>query len=257
MSSIKKGKDAKIEITPIPLPQEEFREVEHSIFQIPMMVCGIGSVRSGKTTTLIRLVEQLEPIFKGNVILWSPTFKNDAYHKYAEDKDLFLEIFDHFDNATLQSVLDVIKDDEEVKDEGGRYLLLFDDIVGLLPNQVMSHDHKAFANFITTYRHGGHSNGIEGSISVMLFTQYYKDLSPIVRMNCSIYLFLGTHSSKELNKFAEELSAATNGDENKFIELYNEVKKDDPYNIMVLDMRKLRVYKNFDTLIHDSLNKNN
>ena len=44
-------KEAKIEIKPIPLPQEEFREVEHSIFQIPMMVCGIGSVRSGKTTT--------------------------------------------------------------------------------------------------------------------------------------------------------------------------------------------------------------
>ena len=202
-----------IEVKPIPLNRDEFHETELSMFQFPSLICGIGSVRSGKTTTMIRLVEQFKPIFGDNVILFSPTFKNDVYSKYTEDKELFLETFDEVNNEILQKVLNIIKDDEEVKKHNERYLLVFDDIVGLLPNFHLSKDHKWWSNFITTYRHGGQKEGVEGSISIIILTQYYKDLSPVLRLNCSYYMFLGAHSNKQLKYYAEELSATTDGDD--------------------------------------------
>ncbi len=103
---------------------------------------------------------------------------------------MYLEHFEEYSNENLEAVLNVIKEDP---DEKQKYLLVFDDILGLLPKNVMSRDHKFFSHFISTYRHGG---GIahEGQLSLLFFTQYYKDLSPVLRANSSYYFFLEAHS---------------------------------------------------------------
>ena len=172
---------------------------------------------------------------------------NDPIGLKMKDEEMFLEHFETYSNANLEAVLNVIKDDPV---ETQKYLLVFDDILGILPKNVMSKDHKFFSHFISTYRHGG---GIahEGQISLLFFTQYYKDLSPVLRANSSYYYFLGAHSEKHQNQYSEELNAVSEGNSELFLELYKKAKDENRYNFLTLDMRKLRAYKNLDTLIYE------
>ena len=85
----------------------------------------------------------------------------------------------------------------------------------------------------------------------MLFAvQYFKDLSPVIRSNLSYLFLLGVHSEKHIKQYAEELSAATGGTEESFYKCYNEAKQG-KYDFLLLDFRKLRAFKNLDTILYD------
>ena len=233
-SQAKQSKEKKIDwtIQPVDVDNDGFNEEEFGIFQFPSLGIGIGAVAAGKSTLMYNLINMLEPVFDGNVILWSPTIMNDPIGLKMKDEEMFLEHFETYSNQNLEAVLNVIKDDPV---ETQKYLLVFDDILGILPKNVMSRDHKYFSHFISTYRHGG---GIahEGQISLLFFTQYYKDLSPVLRANSSYYFFMGAHSEKHQNQYSEELNAVSEGNSELFLELYRKAK---------------RAYKNLDTLIYE------
>ena len=53
--------------------------------------------------------------------------------------------------------------------------------------------------------------------------------------------------------YSEELNAVCGGDEDKFMELYNEAKND-KYSFLFLDLRRLKAYKNFEECIYDANN---
>ena len=227
-------------IKPVEVETDGFNEEDFGIFQFPSLGIGIGHVAAGKSTLMYNLIEMLEPVFKGNVIIWSPTIMNDPIGKKLEDEEMYLEHFEEYSNETLQSVLQVIANQDDDKE---KYLLVFDDILGLLPKNMMSADHKYFSHFISTYRHGGGIAG-EGQISLLFFTQYYKDLSPVLRANSTYYFFLGAHSEKHISQYSEELNAITEGSSEKFIETWEKAKGGNRYDFLTLDMRKLRAYKN-------------
>ncbi len=235
-------------IKPVDVNNDGFNEEEYGIFQFPSLGVGIGHVAAGKSTLMYNLIEMLEPVFKGNVIIWSPTIMNDPIGKKLQDDEMYLEHFEEYSNETLQSVLQVIANQDDEKKE--KYLLVFDDILGMLPKNMMSRDHKYFSSFISTYRHGGGIAG-EGQISLLFFTQYYKDLSPVLRANSTYYFFLGAHSEKHIGQYSEELNAITEGSSEKFMEVWQQAKGKSRYDFLTLDMRKLRAYKNLDEKLLD------
>jgi hypothetical protein len=83
-----------------------------------------------------------------------------------------------------------------------------------------------------------------------MFTQYYTDLNPVIRTNTSIYMFLGSHSEKNKKKYAEELSTLFNGEEAEFNKAWRKAKQS-KYDVLTLDIRNLKAYRNFDTLIYE------
>ncbi len=234
-------------IQPVSVDKDGFNEEEYGMFQFPSLGVGIGHVAAGKSTLMYNLIDKLDPVFQGNVIIWSPTIMNDPIGKKLEQEEMYLEHFDEYSNENLQAVLNVISQQDDKKE---KYLLVFDDILGMLPKNMMSKDHKYFSSFISTYRHGGGIAG-EGQISLLFFTQYYKDLSPVLRSNATYYFFLGSHSEKHIGQYSEELNAITEGSSEKFMELWNEAKGRNRYDFLTLDMRKLKAYKNLDTMLYD------
>ena len=232
-------------VKPVDVDESKFNAEDFGVFVFPSLIVGIGHVASGKSTLMYNLIEKFNPVFEGHVIVFSPTFENDPIgHKIKED-DMILEHFAEFSNSILMRVLEVIRDDPNKEQ---KYLLVFDDILGLLPKIVQSKEAKFWNNFISTYRHGG---GVahEGQLSLLFFTQYYKDLSPILRANASYVMFLGSHSEKHKKQYSEELNAVCDGSDQKFMELYHQCKAD-KYDIMMLDFRNLKVYKNLDQLVY-------
>jgi len=189
---------------------------------------------------LYNLIKLTEPVFKGNVILISPTMLNDPIQQKMIDDDMILEHYDFFNNGLMRQLLDAIKEDEEEK-----YLLVFDDILSMTPKH-MTKEGRWWNSYISQYRHRPN----EGQVSLMFFLQYFKDLSPVIRSNLSYLGLLGVHSEKHQAQYAEELSAATGGTSESFYKVYNEAKKG-KYDFLLLDFRKLRALKNLDVVLYD------
>lgn len=241
MTDSKKPKD--LEIKPIEIDESKFNKVDFEPFVFPSLIVGLGKVASGKTTFMANMVRILEPVFKGNIILFAPTLQNDPILDKLIEDDEILEYFDNYSNATLNRVLEVIAETEEDQ----KYLIIFDDILGSLP-RANSRDAKWFDKFISTYRHGGGVCG-EGQVSLMFFVQYFNSLTPVLRTNASYYVLLGQQGEKQLKKLSEELHAACGDNEEDFMTIYNQAKQK-PYDFLMLDFRKLKAYRNLTDLLY-------
>ena len=140
----------------------------------------------------------------------------------------------------MKHILDAIKEDKDEK-----YLIIFDDILSMTPKH-MTKEGRWWNSYISQYRHRPN----EGQVTLMFAVQYFKDLSPVIRSNLSYLYLLGVHSEKHLKQYAEELSSATGGTEQSFYETYNKAKEG-KFDFLLLDFRKLRAFKNLDTILYD------
>jgi len=227
-------------IQAVDIDESKYNTAELDPFVFPSLSVFVGHVASGKSTLLYNLIKLTEPVFKGNVILISPTMLNDPIQQKMIDDDMILEHYDFFNNGLMRQLLDAIKEDEEEK-----YLLVFDDILSMTPKH-MTKEGRWWNSYISQYRHRPN----EGQVSLMFFLQYFKDLSPVIRSNLSYLGLLGVHSEKHQAQYAEELSAATGGTSESFYKVYNEAKKG-KYDFLLLDFRKLRALKNLDVVLYD------
>ncbi len=227
-------------IQPVDIDESKYNKSELDPFVFPSLSVFIGHVASGKSTLLHNLIRMTEPVFKGNVILISPTMLNDPIQQKMIEDDMVLEHYDYFNNELMKHILDAIKEDEDEK-----YLIVFDDILSMTPKH-MTKEGRWWNSYISQYRHRPN----EGQVSLMFFLQYFKDLSPVIRSNLSYLGLLGVHSSKHQQQYAEELSAATGGTDESFYKAYNEAKSG-KYDFLLLDFRKLRALKNLDTVLYD------
>ena len=245
-----KSNKKNLEIQPIEIDESKFNKVELDPFVFPSLIVGLGKVASGKTTFMANLVRILEPVFKGNVILFSPTLQNDPILDKLIEEDQILEYFENYSNDILKRVLEVIADGD---DENEKYLIIFDDILGSLP-KANSREAKWFDKFISTYRHGGGIAG-EGQVSLMFFVQYFNALTPVLRTNASYYVLLGQQSDKQLKNLSEELHVATGDSEEDFMKIYNQAKQK-PFDFLLLDFRKMKSYRNLTTLLYSKHDDN-
>lgn len=232
-----------LEIKPIEIDEDKFNKVDLEPFTFPSCIIGLGKVASGKSTFLHNLIRITEPVFKGNVILFSPTLANDPILDKLIEEDQILEYFEDYSNATLRKVLETIAE----TDEDQKYFIVFDDILGSLP-RANSKDAKFFDKFISTYRHGGGIAG-EGQVSLAFFTQYFNSLTPTLRVNSSYYVLLGNQGERQLKILSEELHPACGETIEDFMRCYSEAKRK-PYDFLFLDFRKLKAYRNLTDLLY-------
>jgi len=244
MSKKKSDQLASLEIKPIEIDESKFNKVDLEPFTFPSCIITLGKVASGKTTFLANLIRILEPVFQGNIILFSPTLKNDPILDKLIEDDEILEFFDSYSNGTLRDVLETIGE----TDDDQKYFLIFDDILGSLP-RANSKDATFFDKFISTYRHGGSFGAKEGQVSMCFCVQYFNSLTPVLRTNASYYALLGAQSNKQLKNLSEELYAACGDGEEDFMRVYHESKQK-PYDFTFLDMRKLKAYRNLTDLLY-------
>jgi len=239
-------------IKPVEIDETKLNIIKKNWYYHPGLYIGIGAVAAGKSTVLANLLDWWEDHFEDRVILFSPSIGNDPIIQKLIDEEKIFMAFDTFTNEILNSVLDIIKEHEEMDGcKGLKWLICFDDTLGLMP-RANSKESKFFNSYISRYRH----YPVEGKISLVIFSQYYKDINPIVRCNTSIYMFLGSHSEKNKKVYAEELSSIFNGDESEFNKAWDTAKQD-KYDILTLDIRNLKAYKNFDTIIYERDTNNN
>lgn len=232
-----------LEIQPIEIDESKFNKVDLEPFTFPSLLIGLGKVASGKTTFLANMIRILDPVFKGNVILISPTLANDPILDKLIDDDAILEYFETYSNDLLRKILETIGE----TDADEKYMIIFDDILGSLP-RANSKDSKFFDKFISTYRHGG---GIakEGQVSLMFFVQYFNSLTPVLRTNASYYVLLGQQGDKALKNLAEELHPACGDTEEDFYRIYADSKRQ-PFDFLMLDFRKMKAYRNLTDLLY-------
>lgn len=227
-------------IQPVEIDESKYNKAELEPFVFPSLSVLVGHVASGKSTMLFNLIKMTEPVFKGNVILISPTMLNDPIQQKMIEDDMILEHYDYYNNDLMRHILDAIKEDKDEK-----YLIVFDDILSMTPKH-MTREGRWWNSYISQYRHRPN----EGQVSLIFAIQYFKDLSPVIRSNLSYLFLLGVHSEKHQAQYSEELSAATGGTAESFYKVYNEAKTG-KFDFLMLDFRKLRAFKNLDTILYD------
>ena len=197
----------------------------------------VGRVKSGKSLLMNNLY--LSRRFFGEdyktKILISSTAYNDAVNKYMlEDFDF---VITEYSDDLLSEILDIIKSD----DGDGRFLIIFDDVIGSKQNFKRSGATDLLTQIITTYRHIGNGE-FEGKLAIAIAVQYFKYLSPIARNNCSGYYIMGHFPESEIKKMAEALSIFGKDDKG-FLKICNESRVD-PYDFLFLSVGHMGARRN-------------
>ena len=235
----------KYTIKPIEIDESGLNIIEKDIFIHPALYVGVGSVASGKSTLLANIIEFWQDIFENRIILFSPSLNDPIIDKLVKEDKIFTH-FQTYDNGTLETCLQAIKMEEEMsKNKGNKWLICFDDMLSQLPKSNQG-EAKYFNHYISRYRH----YPVEGKVSIVMFSQYWKDFNPVVRNNISYIMFLGSHSEKNKKVYAEELSSLFNGSEDDFYTAWNDAKSTNKYDFLTLDFRHLKAYKNFEKLLY-------
>lgn len=174
-------------------------------------------------------------------ILLSPTATKDAVNSHLVEA--FDYVIDEVTEEVIEELLNMIEQDKTDQ----KYLMIFDDVVGSLP-QNRNGKPDILSTLATKYRHVGNEQG-EGKLSIFLATQYFKFLTPTLRNNASAYFLCGNSSELEDKGMAENLSVF-GGSEKEFKRLLKEAKKN-KFDFAYLDMKRLKFWKNFEKVLFE------
>jgi hypothetical protein len=236
-------------VYPIKIDEDKLGESKREV--IPDLVhfnVLLGKIRSGKSVLLQNLY--LSPRFYGKdydiKILISPSIHNDVQMQYMVDS--FDYVFDEYSEDLLDTILDMIKSDEN----DNRYLMVLDDIMGD-KGFVMKKQGKqdAFSSMITKFRHiGSEALGTEGRMAICLTAQLYRFLTPTIRQNIQGFHIMGSFPESELKKIAEDYSFI-GGSEKEFMNIFNQSRQK-PFDFLYINVPRLEAYRNYDELIWSS-----
>jgi len=233
-----------LKIYPVKVNESRLNRIEKGVLpSIPFLMCIIGRVKAGKSVLLNSLA--LSPRFYGDdfqiKVLISPTAHSDPINEHMVKEFDF--VFTEYNDELLDNLLKLIEED----DSKDRWLIIFDDIIGNM-DQKKAGKVDAITALSTKYRHIGNEK-FEGKLSMIITTQYFKFLSPILRNNCSAYFLMGSYSQAELKKISEALSFF-GGDETEFLKLFRKSKKA-PHDFLYLSVEHLKAHRNFEEELWD------
>ena len=200
----------------------------------PFLLLGVGSVRSGKTNTLINMLRRNElygpHYFEDNIII-SNTIKNDRKGAFLTDA---FRCEDHFENRFIDDIVN--KQKSMNREDMPTTLIVLDDIISADFKKTTTNSVNSIA---TRFRHY--------ELSIMVFTQSFKAISTMIRSNATDVMIFRQQSSTELEKVQEEYQdlAATN-----FMNYYN-IAHEQPYSFLYIDVQQnpAHFYKAFSELI--------
>tara|TARA_R110002126_G_scaffold175927_1_gene324500 strand:- start:154 stop:645 length:492 start_codon:yes stop_codon:yes gene_type:complete len=133
----------------------------------------------------------------------------------------------------------------ETDEETGKYLIIFDDIIGSI-NFKRTGKVDKISELVSHYRHIGNEKQ-EGRIAIAIASQYFKYFNGILRTNCSGYYILGEFPESEVKKMAEDLSYFGGG-KKEFMEVFKQSRKE-PHDFLYLSVEHLEARRNHTDLL--------
>ena len=205
---------------------------------LPFRMLIIGPLGSGKTNTLLHLINNLHPINKTYLYakdILEPKYKylinkrEQAGIKNLNDPHAFIEYSDDMNDA-----LDDINNYSKNRDK--KVLIVFDGIIADIEYN------KKFERIIKElfYR----TRKI--NVSIVFITQSCFSALKDARLNSTHYILMKIGNKKELKRIAEEKSGHL--DYKDFLKIYNYCIRE-PYSFMLIDTRptaSVTFKKNFD-----------
>lgn len=240
------SKQDDLKIYPLDIDESKLGRIEKNILpDIPFLMLIVGRVKSGKTVIINNLA--LSPRFYGddfdNIIVISPTIYSDPVNKHLADEATFT--FEQYSDDLIDQLIEIIEEDES----DSKYLLILDDIVGNVKFKRNTSKIDKLTELATKYRHMGNGEK-EGKLSLMIATQQFKFISPIMRLNASGYIIGGHQSPAELKAMSEEMAVFTKGNPKEFFKVYNKSKKED-YDFLYLSMKDMSARRNFGEILNN------
>ncbi len=234
-----------LSIYPLKIEDDKLGRVEKNILpDIPFLLLLVGRVKTGKTIIINNLA--LSPRFYGEnfdeIIVISPTIYSDPVNKYLVEEATF--VFETYSDELIEQLIEIIENDESEN----KFLLILDDIVGNVKFKRNTSKIDKLTELATKYRHIGNGEK-EGKLSIIISTQQFKFISPIMRLNASGYIIGGVQSPAELKAMSEEMSVFTKGDPKKFYKLWNKTKKND-YDFLYLSLKDMKARRNFGEILN-------
>ena len=217
----------------------------------------IGPLGSGKTNTLLHLINNLHPIDK--IYLYAKDIHEPKYEylinkreqagiKNLNDPHAFIEYSDD-----MSDMPDDINNYNKNRDK--KVLIVFDDMIAY------TEYNKNFKRIIKELFYRARKI----NVSIVFIIQFYFRALKDARLNSTHYILMRIGNKKELKRIAEEKSGHL--DYKDFFKMYNYCTKD-PYSFMTIDTRptaSIQFKKNFNepiglsepnSLEHSSLERN-
>ena len=204
----------------------------------PFRMSIIGSSGSGKTNTLLHLIDKFHPI--DNIYLYAKDTDEDKYQylinkreqagiKNLNDSHAFIEY-----SSDMNDVLEDINNYNKKRDK--KVLIIFDDMIADI---MRSKKFKAIVKelFIRCRKL---------NISIVFITQSYFRTPKDARLSSTHYILMKISNKKELKSIAEENSGHL--DFKDFLKIYNYCMRK-PYSFMMVDTKPtahVTFKKNFD-----------
>lgn len=214
-----------------PQKNSKWKDIEH-IISAPFTMCIHAPSRSGKSVVITNLIYNEAFNFKERfqkIIFISPTILIDGTLQYAREDDDIVKIHDEDMLENLDLVINnILSAQKEAFDKEGSApptLLILDDCLAFLKNRTLSY-------LSTKNRHY--------AVSLILTSQYYRKIDPVIRANATNWLLFKTMVDKEKEAVIEDLNAFP-----EFEKFYDEATKE-PYSFLFADMLKMRLFKRFE-----------
>ena len=182
----------------------------------PFRMLIVGTSGSGKTNTLLHLINNLHPIDK--IYLYAKDIHEPKYEyliniieqtgiKNLNDPNAFIEYSDD-----MNDVLDDINDYNKIRDK--KVLIVFDDVIADIEYT------KNFKRIIKKLFYRARKI----NVSIVFITQSYFRALKDARLNSTHYILMRIGNKKELKRIAEEKSGHL--DYKDFFKMYNYCTKD-------------------------------
>tara|TARA_R100001594_G_scaffold145525_1_gene195820 strand:+ start:2348 stop:3112 length:765 start_codon:yes stop_codon:yes gene_type:complete len=203
--------------------------------QPPFLLIGYGSVRSGKTNSLINMMRRKDMYgtdYWDQVLVISNTAKNDPkMYKFMGEA---FQLEDHYENRMIDDLVNSQKkyDREDMPTQ----LLILDDIIS---RDFKKSSSNAINSLATRFRHY--------ELSIMIFVQSARAVSNMIRSNATDILIYRQQSNLEWDKLKEEYSDLAP----KNFEKYYAISQMERYNFLYIDAQQnpAHFYSGFSELL--------
>lgn len=167
-----------------------------------------GRRGSGKSTLALSLLNSklaYRKRFK-NIFLVSPTARSDKkFKRLVDELSDDNKFYEELNEGNIESVLDIIKSDNEENDRKNLHCIVLDDVVLDLPKKKSSILNK----LVIESRHH--------NVTLLILSQKYNAIPTIIRANMDLISFFPSLNTKEVSTFQEDLNIS----KELFYKVYN------------------------------------
>jgi len=226
------------------LPIKEMRDVmmptskpiTENLPNTPFCMTIVAPVKSGKSVLIGNILLRFYPKAWERIIYFSPTADMDKTTKsflkaFEDNEDQEITIFkQHSDLMNIDTYIELITDEQRKMPQEKRQstLMVFDDCVG--------YKMKKLNYLCSRFRHF--------NITILIATQVYRRLDPIMRVNTSCAIFFKVSNNKEFMKIEEEILENVPN----YLEYYNEATSE-AFSFLYFNIWEQKLYKGFKTLL--------